>query len=78
MATRQDVRNACVEEGLSIMIDVFDIIMDRDEATPDDIMRFIDDNVESVSVQTMYESFIVGGINRLSDYMAEFQGRTLP
>jgi hypothetical protein len=55
------------------MADVFDIILDRDEATVEQIMAYLDD--EDRDVFTCYERFIARGIDRLSDHMAEVQGR---
>jgi hypothetical protein len=52
---------------------VFDIILDRDEATVEQIMAYLDD--EDRDVFTCYERFIARGIDRLSDHMAEVQGR---
>jgi hypothetical protein len=53
------------------MADVFDIILDRDEATVEQIMAYLDD--EDRDVFTCYERFIARGIDRLSDHMAEVQ-----
>lgn len=57
----------CKSEGLSIMADVFGIIMDRGEATPERVWLFVQEDEDT---QTLYEEFIVAGINSLSDYIA--------
>ena len=70
---REALHKRIEEEGMHIMIDVFDIILDRDEATVEQIMAYLDD--EDRDVFTCYERFIAKGIDRLSDHMAEVQGR---
>jgi hypothetical protein len=66
---REPIYRICQEEGIGIMVDVFDIILDRDEATVEQIVAFLDDGDRHVFA--LYENFIAPGIDRLSDYINE-------
>lgn len=66
---REQLHHVCKTAGIQIMSDVFDIIIDRDEATLEQILAFLDDGDHDPVA--LYETFIVKGINRLSDSIQE-------
>lgn len=65
MSSRAAIRTLCEDEGIAIMADVFDIILDRGEIEAEVIMEWLED--DSTGPYTVYEDYIVRGINRLED-----------
>ena len=62
--TREDVHARCNEEGLAMMGGVFDVILDREQVTPDQVMEYID---RMGGVEMVYEGFVVRTIDSLSN-----------
>jgi len=66
MTERNDLHQACKNEGLLIMQDVFDTLLDRDEVTVEQIAEYLDHH----SVQSLYDAYIGPAIDRVGNAIA--------
>lgn len=63
MAVRNDIHQACKAEGLALMGDVFDVILDRGDVTVDDVASVLDHR----SVESLYDRFVGPAIDAIED-----------
>lgn len=66
---RDAIEAICKEEGLSIMVDAYNILIDRGEVTAEQILTWLTDPERTVFSD--YEDFVVRGINDLGDAIRE-------
>lgn len=59
--TRNDIHQACKAEGLALMGDVFDVILDRGDVTVEEVARWLDQH----SVDESYTARIGPAIDSL-------------
>jgi uncharacterized protein (UPF0276 family) len=75
MTQFEKIVDLCREEGLEIMGEVADVVINRENVDPVDVRRYLED----VGVEGAYESFIGPAIDRIEDAIRAYErGEALP
>jgi hypothetical protein len=72
-ADRTPIYRICDEEGINIMRDVFDIMLDRGEVSVEEVLGYL--NNDDRHVFSLYERYVAPGIDGLSDDIQSLYGR---